>query len=88
MNASPPAAMRQAVGVTSQTETTMQDFSFSRLLAKKDTARRLGISIRTLERQIEAGDGPAIVRIGSRILFPEDALAAWVAAHTEQPHAA
>lgn len=58
------------------------------LIPKPEVAKRLGISIRTLERQIEAGDGPAIVRIGSRILFPEDALAAWVAARTKQPRAA
>ncbi|MEE3502638.1 helix-turn-helix domain-containing protein [Acidiphilium acidophilum] len=66
----------------------MQPASFSTLLPKKDASRRLGISVRTLERQIEAGDGPAIVRIGSRILIPEAELAAWVAARTEQRRAA
>jgi excisionase family DNA binding protein len=58
------------------------------LLPKKTAAARLGISVRTLERQIDAGTGPAIARIGSRILFPEDALAAWVSARIEQPRAA
>lgn len=68
--------------------TTMQPGSFPNLLPKKTAAARLGISVRTLERQIDAGTGPAIARIGSRILFPEDALAAWVSARTEQPRAA
>ncbi len=58
------------------------------LLSKKDASARLGVSSRTLDRHIEAGDGPAIVRIGSRVLIPESALAAWVSARTEQPRAA
>lgn len=60
----------------------------SNLLPKPEAARRLAISVRTLERQIDAGTGPAVTRIGSRVLIPEDALAAWVAARTEQPRAA
>lgn len=66
----------------------MQPGSFSHLIPKPEVAKRLGISVRTLERQIEAGDGPAIVRIGSRVLIPESALVAWVSARTEQPRAA
>jgi excisionase family DNA binding protein len=66
----------------------MQPGQFSNLIPKPEASRRLGISVRTLERQIEAGDGPAIVRIGSRVLIPEAALAAWVAARIEQPRAA
>jgi len=61
---------------------------FPKLLTKKDAAKRLSVSVRTLERQIENGTGPAIARIGGRVLLPEDALAAWVSARIEQPAAA
>jgi excisionase family DNA binding protein len=75
--------------VNSQSETmTMQPGQFFNLIPKPEAARRLGISVRTLERRIEAEDGPAIVRIGSRVLIPEDSLAAWVSSRTEQPRAA
>jgi excisionase family DNA binding protein len=62
--------------------------NFSNLIPKKTAAARLGVSVRTLERQIEAGTGPATARIGSRLLIPEDALAAWVQARIKQPKAA
>jgi excisionase family DNA binding protein len=69
--------------------TTMQNGqNFSSLIPKKIAANRLGISVRTLERQIEAGNGPALVRIGSRVLIPEDALVIWIQARTVQPKAA
>jgi excisionase family DNA binding protein len=58
------------------------------LLSKKDAAARLNVSSRTLDRHIEAGVGPAVVRIGSRVLIPADALAAWVAERIEHPRAA
>ncbi|MGC9271757.1 helix-turn-helix transcriptional regulator [Acidiphilium sp.] len=58
------------------------------LLSKKDASARLGVSSRTLDRHIEAGDGPAIVRIGSRVLIPESALADWVSSRIEHPRAA
>lgn len=54
------------------------------LLAKKTAAARCGVSVRTLERLIDRGDGPPVTRLGGRVLIPETGLAAWIAANTRQ----
>lgn len=46
-----------------------------------ETASRLGISVRTLE--LLGAEGPPIVRIGRRVLYPVNALEQWLARRTE-----
>jgi excisionase family DNA binding protein len=50
-----------------------------KLLSRNTVAARLGISIRTLERLLAAGEGPAFLRVGRRILFRDDLLIDWIA---------
>ena len=57
----------------------------SNLLTKLEAAKRINVSVRTLERLIDRGEGPPLARIGSRVLVPENHLAAWIEAHIEQP---
>lgn len=49
-----------------------------RLISLSAAAERLGICKRTLARCIR-NRGLPVVRIGSRVLIAEDALAAWIA---------
>jgi hypothetical protein len=48
------------------------------LLSKHQTADRLGISVRSLDRMLAAGDGPPSVCLGRRRLFDPDRLDRWV----------
>jgi len=51
-----------------------------RVLTKQVMAERLGCTVRTIERLIEAGDGPPLVRITqSRIGSIETEFEAWIA---------
>jgi excisionase family DNA binding protein len=50
------------------------------LYTKREVAMRVRISERTLDRLIAKGTGPAITRIGSRVLFRADLLARWIEA--------
>lgn len=49
------------------------------LIAHADAAEILGIHPRTLDRLIERGQGPARVRLGRRVFYRAETLAAWVA---------
>lgn len=52
-------------------------------LSPREAARALGISERTLRRRTQP-DGPIpVVRLGSRVLYPVDALREWLANATE-----
>ncbi|HQT86531.1 MAG TPA: helix-turn-helix domain-containing protein [Acidiphilium rubrum] len=66
----------------------MHPGTFSRLNTRDDTAKRLGISARTLDRMVDRGEGPPTIRIGTRVLFSEEGLAEWVKARTETRTAA
>jgi predicted DNA-binding transcriptional regulator AlpA len=53
------------------------------LLSKRDVAKRLGVSERTLERSLETGDGPPHIRISGagkrgRVMFRPAALDEWL----------
>ncbi|WP_428387342.1 helix-turn-helix domain-containing protein [Mucisphaera sp.] len=53
-------------------------------LRPKDAARALGISRRKLwELTADQGSGIPHLRLGRAVLYPVDALKAWVAARTE-----
>jgi len=50
-----------------------------RYLNKAETANLLRISQRTLDRLIERGDGPKLIRLGSRrVIFARDEVIGWV----------
>jgi predicted DNA-binding transcriptional regulator AlpA len=53
------------------------------LLSKREVAKRLGVSERTLERSLETGDGPPHIRISGsgkrgRIMFRPGAVEEWL----------
>lgn len=47
------------------------------LLTKKQFAEKLGISIRTIENLVQAGELPAGVRIGRYVYWSESVVAKW-----------
>jgi predicted DNA-binding transcriptional regulator AlpA len=49
------------------------------LLSQREAAARLGLSPRTLERTRASGDGPAFCKIGRRVLYRPEDIAAWLA---------
>lgn len=58
-------------------------------LGEDDTARRLGVSRRTLARWRTTGEGPAFVRLGARrIAYSIADVAAWASNRTFQSRAA
>jgi excisionase family DNA binding protein len=48
------------------------------LLTKQEAAQKLRISLRTLDRHVEAKAGPPVTKIGSRILFSAEGLEDWI----------
>jgi predicted DNA-binding transcriptional regulator AlpA len=49
------------------------------LLRPDEAARRLGLTVRTLELYRRRGDGPGFVRLNARtVRYPLDALEEWV----------
>jgi predicted site-specific integrase-resolvase len=48
------------------------------LLNEDRAAEILGVSVRTLQRQRVRGDGPRYVKIGKRVLYREEDLAAFI----------
>jgi hypothetical protein len=51
------------------------------LLSQRDTARRLNVSVRTLERWRVNGGGPPFVKYGRKVGYRDPDLEAWLAAH-------
>lgn len=49
------------------------------LLRPAKVAEILDTSTKTLERLRANGSGPEFVRVGRRVLYPEDAVEAWLA---------
>jgi predicted DNA-binding transcriptional regulator AlpA len=58
----------------------MPDISsdLARLIDAKVAAHRLGISIRTLRRLSDAGNGPRPIRVGRCLRWRSDQLTAWI----------
>lgn len=52
----------------------------SPLMRPPEAATYLGYSPKTLEKWRKNGEGPAFVRIGSRVRYRKEALDAWIAA--------
>jgi predicted DNA-binding transcriptional regulator AlpA len=50
------------------------------LVGRRDAARLCGLSIATWDRRYSAGDTPAPVRLGGRVLWRADELRSWVGA--------
>ena len=51
-----------------------------RLIDAKVAAHRLGVSIRTLRRLIDAGNGPRPIRVGRCLRWRSDQHTAWISA--------
>ena len=54
------------------------------LRSPDNVARRLGISIRTLERKRADGSGPQFVKAGRLVRYTDPDIDAWIAARTVQ----
>ncbi|WP_457096154.1 helix-turn-helix transcriptional regulator [Lysobacter sp. P5_B9] len=54
------------------------------LLTEKDVAARLRLSPAMLQKLRRDGGGPAFVRIGSAVRYPDTAVLAWLAALSAQ----
>ena len=52
------------------------------LLTKAEAAKRLRLSVRALERHIAGETGPAVTRLGGRVLFQEASLLALIETRT------
>jgi prophage regulatory protein len=47
------------------------------LLSKTDLCGRLGVSVRTIENMVKAGDFPPPVRVGKHVFWSEKAVHSW-----------
>ncbi len=56
------------------------------LLTANEVAKQARISRRTLDKRIKAGTGPAVLRMGCKVLVRSDALEAWLERLTVQQH--
>ena len=50
----------------------------ARLLTRRDVAELVRLSVRTIERLDEEGEGPAAIRIGKSIRYAPDSIARWL----------
>lgn len=50
-----------------------------RLISQAEAAEILGVSIRFLQRLRSGGEGPRIIRLGSRVKYRERDLEGWLA---------
>ena len=55
------------------------------LMTRTEAAARLRVSVRTLDKRIAGGTGPAETRVGRRVLISEAALTAWIETQTTAP---
>ncbi|HJW55343.1 MAG TPA: helix-turn-helix domain-containing protein [Burkholderiaceae bacterium] len=58
---------------------TMLESPLASLMKKSDVCVRFGISPRTVENMVKAGDFPPPVRIGKQVFWSEKALTVWQA---------
>jgi predicted DNA-binding transcriptional regulator AlpA len=57
-----------------------------RIITKKEFAKRMGRSVRHLERMIAVGEGPPIIKLGPRAVgIAEDDGEAWLASRRVSP---
>jgi excisionase family DNA binding protein len=56
------------------------------LLSKQEVCKRLGCSLRTLDRMIRAGDLP-VVQVGRRVLLRESTVNEWIRNHEQRKEA-
>ena len=56
-----------------------------RYLPAHALAKVLGVTLRTLSRWDDARTGPPKIKIGRLVLYDEDKIPAWMAAHESQP---
>jgi predicted DNA-binding transcriptional regulator AlpA len=57
-----------------------------KILTKKQSAERIGRSVRHLERLLAVGEGPPVVRLGARAVgIDEGDLDAWIASRRIVP---
>jgi predicted DNA-binding transcriptional regulator AlpA len=57
-----------------------------RIITKKEFAERMGRSVRHLERMISVGEGPPIIKLGTRAVgIAEDDGEAWLASRRVTP---
>lgn len=52
----------------------------ARLINAKEAAERLGVSIRTLRRLVDAGNGPTPIRVGRCLRWRLDTVTDWIRA--------
>ena len=53
--------------------------------AERETAEELGVSVRTLRKWRQTGEGPPFVQVGRRILYRDEARAQWLIAREVRP---
>jgi predicted DNA-binding transcriptional regulator AlpA len=58
--------------------------TMTQYLTKPQAAQFLGVSTRTLTRWLALPDPPPCVRLGGRLRYDRDALAAWATQQTQQ----
>jgi excisionase family DNA binding protein len=62
----------------------------SRLLSvfftQAELAQELGVTRKTLNRWKVEGKGPAITKLGRKILYSRKAVATWLSAYEREPH--
>lgn len=51
-------------------------------LTRREAAKRLNVSTRTLQLLAKRGEGPPTAKIGRRVAYPAAALAEWIASKT------
>ncbi|MDB4912581.1 MAG: hypothetical protein JWM95_225 [Gemmatimonadetes bacterium] len=51
------------------------------LLDTRVAARRVGLARQTLAKMRTEGGGPPYLKLGSRVFYPADQLAAWIDSH-------
>ncbi len=56
------------------------------LLEKKEVAKRLNCTPRTIDNLVARNEGPPSVKIGRLRRFPEDGLEAWLRAKMDNQH--
>jgi hypothetical protein len=74
-----PAAKEIAAMRSNQTAATAPTPAPVQCHRRGEVAQRLGVSVRTIERWALFGGGPPFVVIGGVRLYPEAALADWIA---------
>jgi predicted DNA-binding transcriptional regulator AlpA len=62
-----------------------EERAMSELLNTVEAAHRLRLNPQTLNRWRRQGTGPAYVRVGKKVMYLEEQITTWLAAHREIP---